>query len=137
MTAEVRGLAAMKHTSDPKADLLAKIGDISDGKVFGPQILVATYFRPAITAGGIHLSPKTLQEDQFQGKIGLVLAMGPTAFKETGNIDFGGLTCKVGDWIVYSPHDGLQMAIHGKDNHCRLIDDVQVRMTVPNPDFLL
>jgi len=129
------GMYAMKHDGNPKDELLKKVGDLGTMKVFGPQILVATYFRPQVTKGGIHLTANTMREDEFQGKVGLVLAMGPTAFKESGNIDFGGVSCKIGDWVVYSPHDGLAMKV--KDNHCRLIDDTQVRAVVPRPDFLL
>lgn len=129
-----RGAYAMQHVVDPGDALRAAVGDISAAKVMGPQILVATYVRPAKSAGGIYIPPVAQKEDIFQGKTGLVLAIGPTAFKESALVDFGGLHCSVGDWIIFDVHHGLQTNINAV--HCRLIDDVQVRMIVPHPDFL-
>lgn len=129
------GLFAMQHDVDPKKELLGKLGDLEGFEIFGPQILVATYVRPKVTRGGIALPDSVRREDEYQGKVGLVIAMGPTAWKEDGKVDFGGKRCKVGDWIIYSINDGLPMKI--KDVHCRLIDDVLVRGVVTRPDFLM
>jgi co-chaperonin GroES (HSP10) len=108
---------------------------LQDIDVYGPQLLVATYVRAAVTKGGIHLTDNYRREDEFQGKVGLVLAVGPTAFQDTATVDFGGRKAKVGDWVVYSPHDGLPMNL--TKQHCRLIDDVQVRMVVKDPDIVM
>lgn len=134
MKTQTGGLYKMHHDVDPADDLRAKIGDLTGVKVMGPQILLATYIKPEKTAGSIYIPPTTREEDQYQGKIGLVLALGPTAFKETGNLDFGGQKAKVGDWVMYHVHDGLTMQINR--HHCRLLDDVQIRLIVPQPDFL-
>lgn len=131
----VQGLHAMDESVDPKHELQLRIGNIGEAVVFGPQLLVATYIRPNKTRGGIHLTDTTTREDEYQGKVGLVIAMGPTAYKPSKDVDFGGVTATCGDWVVYSPHDGLAMNVKGV--HCRIIDDVQVRMTLPRPDMLL
>lgn len=121
--------------SDPAGKLRQIFSETLDKIVVtGPQILVATYFRPAVTKGGIHLTDNYRREDEFQGKVGLVLAIGPTAFQPAQNVDFGGIVAKVGDWVVYSPHDGLPMNL--SKQHCRLIDDVQIRMIVSDPEIV-
>lgn len=120
---------ARKAIEEVFRDVLDKV------TVTGPQILVATYVRPAVTKGGIHLTDNYRREDEFQGKVGLVLAIGPTAFQPAQNVDFGGIKASVGDWVVYSPHDGLPMNL--SKQHCRLIDDVQIRMIVSHPDIVM
>ena len=131
------GLQKMDHKTDPKSDICANLSEVLAGDflVYGPQVLVATYVRPAKTAGGIWVTERSRAEDEYQGKTGLVIALGPTAFKETKDVDFGGLIVKVGDWVVISPHDGLAMSINKQ--HCRLVDDVQIRAVVKRPDMLL
>ena len=36
----------MKHTNDPKQELMNKLGDLSGIEVFNNAVLVATYMRP-------------------------------------------------------------------------------------------
>jgi hypothetical protein len=44
-------------------------------------------------------SAGTQQEDKWQGKIGLVIALGHDAFKSKDSYNFGPDTVKVGDWV--------------------------------------
>ena len=48
----------------------------------GYQVLVAIYVRPKVTKSGIHIPDQTLQEDEYQGKVGLVLSWGPELVRQ-------------------------------------------------------
>lgn len=118
----------MLHLVDPKTEITEKIGDLSKIELFGPEVLVATYVRPEKTAGGIIQTSKTRDEDNWQGKVGLVLKTGSDAF-------FGdGRDLKVGDWVFYRPSDGFDMQVNGV--RCRLLKDNSIRGRLPNPDIL-
>ena len=49
-------------------------------------------------------------EDRFQGTVGLLILVGPTAFKYDGSYSFEGEPPKVGDWVTYRPADGFEIA---------------------------
>lgn len=124
---------------DPKDALLEALGDISGLEIFHNQVMVATYIRPERTSGGIYLPDKTLTEDRFQGKVGLVVKLGPLAFKDAGAlVQFGGVTLQEGDWVFYRPADGLELfsvdATGGVP--CRIFEDSQIMGRVPDPAML-
>jgi hypothetical protein len=127
---------AARH--DPKQALLDSLGDLSGVEVFHSLVLVATHVRPSVTAGGIHLPDRTLLEDRFQGKVGLVVKVGPLAFKddELTRARFGGVTINIHDWVFYRPGDGFEMfAVDPKDGgtSCRIFDDTQIMGRVADP----
>lgn len=124
---------AMLHADDPRKDILDKIGDISNLSILHNRILVATYIRPEKTKGGIILTESTRDEDEYQGKVGLVIAIGPRAFVDDEDAKFHGQSVKLGDWVYYHPHDGKQLKIKGV--HCRLFAyETQIVGTVEHPD---
>jgi len=124
----------MQHDNDPKSAVLDKIGEVPKEIVSGAQVLVATYVRPEKTKGGLILTDKYRDEDKFQGKCGVVVAMGPLAFQETDKLKFGGFKVSVGDWVWYRPMDGAALSCNGV--HCRSVDDVDIRGKIPHPDYI-
>lgn len=133
--AKLREIAQAAQT-DPKQALLDAVGDISGYTLFGPRVLVATYIRPESTRGGIILPDRTLAEDRFQGKVGLVIAKGPLAFVDDDNAKFGGLKAEVGDWVVYRASDGLEMFTlddGGEGTPCRVMYDQNIIAVVDDP----
>jgi co-chaperonin GroES (HSP10) len=124
----------MAHTTDPKTDLLKEIGDISNVEVFNNQVLVAIYIRPEQTLGGIILTNNIREEDKWQGKIGLVLKKGPSAFVDDSKNWFNGVDVEVNDWVVFRPSDGWGLTVNG--NMCRLLDDTVIRGRVTHPDTI-
>jgi co-chaperonin GroES (HSP10) len=135
-------IMAMKHEVDPRDELLDDLGDLSGYEVTNNQILCAVYIRPNITSGGIYLTDKTVDEDRFQGKAALVVKMGPQAFVDTDNWRFD-VKAKVGDWIVFRPSDGWNITLPSKTAKsrkdgvlCRMLDDIHMRMIIPNPDAI-
>ena len=124
----------MAHAIDPKTELLQEVGDIKEVEIFNNQILCAIYIRPQKTKSGIILTEKYVDEDKYQGKIGLVLKMGPEAFVDDSGKWFKNMKIKVGDWVVFRPSDGWSVSINGKS--CRILDDVAIRGRVQSPDII-
>ncbi len=124
----------MVHQKDPAQLLLDKLGSLKDVDVFNNQVCVAVYERPAQTQGGIHIPDKTRDEEQWQGKACLVVAMGPTAFNDSEGRWFQGDAQKValGEWVVIRPSDGFPIKINKVP--CRIVNDTAIRMRISHPD---
>ena len=122
----------MHHEVDPKDVLLKELGDISGVELLNTQVLVAVYIRPEKTMGGIFIAAKTLDEDRYQSKVGLVIKTGPSAFVDEGGKWFSNLDLKAGDWIVFRPSDGWDVTINGV--LCRMFNDTAIRARIPHPD---
>jgi co-chaperonin GroES (HSP10) len=124
----------MTHAVDPKQDLMDKIGDLSEVEVFNNNILVAIYMRPNKTASGLYMPDDYVEQDKYQGKVGLVVKMGNSAFEDETGRWFKGVKVNVGDWVVFRPSDGWSVAINSQP--CRLMDDVVIRGRVKHPDLV-
>jgi co-chaperonin GroES (HSP10) len=122
----------MSHSDDPRREVLDKLGDISAIEVFNNQVLVATYFRPERSKGGIIMPSQVRDEDRFQGKVALVVAKGASAFEPGDSNWFKGVSLGLHDWIVFRPSDGWEVQINGI--LCRLLDDTAIRARVDRPD---
>jgi hypothetical protein len=122
----------MEHDGDPKDKILEALGDISNIEVFNTQALVAVYIRPQKTKSGLYLSDQTINEDRYQGKVGLLVKMGPSAFQDDGGEWFNSTSFRLHDWLVYRPSDGWSITVNGV--LCRMLSDTQVKMRIPSPD---
>lgn len=122
----------MDHTDDPRAKLLEELGDLSNVEIFNNQVLVAVYIRPQKTKSGIFLTDKTTEEDRYQSKVGLVIKKGPSAFDDESGKWFNGVNIEVNDWVVFRPSDGWAVTVNNV--LCRMIDDINVRGRIDNPD---
>ena len=118
---------------DPKRMLFKALGPLGDSIVLHSQVLVAGYVRPGKTKGGIFLTDRAVEEDRFQGNIGMVIALGKGAFKDDPVAKFHGDSLKVGDWVLYLPADGVALAI--REVPCRLFQDTRILMKVDNPEI--
>lgn len=140
------------------ADLAEKIGEgkdaataivdaigkklITDYEPLHNLVLVGTYVRSDVTKGGIYLGgDRTRAEDRFQGKIGLVLKVGPTAFVDTPHVKFGGKTVKAGDWVMYKPSDAHEFFFVDDKSRldgssARLIEDTLILARVSDPESI-
>jgi co-chaperonin GroES (HSP10) len=127
---------AMVHDEEPKAaiwkDIEPYLGDV---EVLGARVLVAVYVRPKQSAGGIYLPDRTVDEDKYQGKVGLVLALGPIAFEDDATHRFGAIKPEVGDWVVFSVGDTFGLEIGTR--RCRSVEDVDVHLIIDRPDMIL
>jgi co-chaperonin GroES (HSP10) len=124
----------MSKSKDPRADILKVVGDLKGVRPKWNNVLVATYIRPAMTAGGIIRPDSNVAEDEWQGKVGLVLKMGPMAYRDDEDTQFNGEDVKVGEWAVYLPGDGRNVSVNGYP--CRWIKDSSIKMVVDDPSII-
>lgn len=133
----------LRHEEDPKEMILRAVGDISGIRCAPTQVLVATYKRPEKTRSGILLGSAVSREDEFQGKVGLVLAAGPLAFADDSRAAFGGFAAQVGDWVMYRASEGMALNLRGAGGteaegwHCRLFRDEDIRAVVTDPTTIV
>jgi co-chaperonin GroES (HSP10) len=96
------------HQNDPAKEIWDDVGWIIEGvKPMGAEVLLVTYERigqgEKKTQGGIivpHIAGGAASDDEHQGKVCLVVAMGPLAFKDDDTHSWGSDIPKVGDWVV-------------------------------------
>ena len=122
----------MDHSLDPKQQLLERLGDLSGVQLLNNQILCAVYIRPPKTKSGIHLPDRTIDEDRYQGKVGLLVDMGPSAFNDDNGQWFNDIQFNLHDWLVFRPSDGWSITVNGV--LCRMMTDVQVKARIASPD---
>ena len=122
----------MEHETDPAENLKKELGDLSTIEVFNNQILVAVYIRPQKTKSGIILTSQTTDEDRYQSKVGLVIKKGPQAFLDSSGEWFDDVEINEDDWIVFRPSDGWSITVNNV--LCRMIDDVNIKARVDQPD---
>lgn len=151
-TSTIHKLAKLDGPSEQKKQILADLGDMSEFELLDDDILIATYVDSAVAASGKRadgtsyqiLKPdQTTSEARWQGKVALVVAIGPTAFSYHANGQpYEGKKLKVGDWVVIHPADGreifLRNASKGKETSqdyvaCRRIHWKSILMRVKDP----
>lgn len=107
--------------------------DIEKVEPMNQQVLVAIYIRPATrTVSGLEIAEEAIDEDRYQGKVGMVLKKGPRAFVDDGQVKFYGQDVHPGDWVVYRASDGLKGMIG--DREVRFIPDVYIKGKIDHPD---
>lgn len=124
------------------------------------RIIVAGYVATNMTPGGIMLPPKTVEENRWQNKCGLVLKLGPLAYRYDEVTEWmyehmtatGETTAKawraafkhfglanVGDWVLYrgaETHEvGMQVA-PGVAASCRFINDNSIIAKIDDPTLV-
>lgn len=129
-----RAIEKISLSSNPKAAIAEAVGNLDGLNVLGDMVLIGTYIRPSKTAGGIIRPDTNVQEDVWQGKVGLVLKWGTAAFEDTPDYSFNGISVAIGQWCVYKVGDAWSVQINGYP--CRLVRDVNIRMTVTNPNIV-
>lgn len=122
---------------DPKKGILDELkGAHEKYTLYDDDVLVATYIRPEKTAGGIIMTTRAKEEDRYQGKAGLLLKIGPAAFKydRTGQYSFEGDPPAVMDWVVYRPSDNWEISLNGVS--CRVIRSSMLRGSIADPALI-
>lgn len=127
----------MGHTGDPKTELLDRVGRLDEVYIGGQDVLVAIYEGAEKTSGGIILPDSKKDENKYQGKVGLVLKLGPMAYAEGSESHrwFGDNQPQVGDWVVFNVNTAFPF-IYGKQT-LRLVEAQYIRAVVPIPDIVL
>ena len=142
------------HVKDPAQEIMDDIGWIIDGlQPIGAEVLIAMYERvgkgEAKTAGGLiipDIKGGAATEDKFQGKVGLVVKMGPIAFDEDDTHRWGDVKPKVGDWVIININEtfSFDVPVWKGNQHVgapeyerrmRLAHDVYIRAVVSPEAF--
>lgn len=124
----------LSKATDQKAEILKLVGDLSKFTMLGSDVMVATYIEPEKTKGGVWMPEKRADESRYQGKCGLIIAKGHSAFKYDGAYAFDGPSPNIGDWVFYFPTDGRELFFRGVS--CRIFNSQFIRGIVPDPDFI-
>jgi hypothetical protein len=133
------------HDTDPATEIANDLGDDLDKiRIGGADVLVAVYKRPEKARHGslvVHLPDQKRDEDDVQGVVGLVLMMGPYAYKTEKTrhwfVDKDGEPAppKIGDWVAFDTKATLLTAI-GK-RMCRYVPDQYIRAILTEPDIVI
>lgn len=124
----------ISQAADPKAAIIKAVGDLSKVKIAADLVLLGTYIRNEKSAGGIIRPIDTLKEDEYQGKVGLVLKTGPMAYMDWETDEERAKTAELHTWVVYQIKDAWPMQING--TACRVIPYDKIRMQIPNPSMV-
>lgn len=113
------------------------LGDLDDVELFFNDVLVLKYIRENLSKN-LKASAQTQREDQWQGSIGLVLKVGPTAFVDDEHTKFRGVSVMRGDWVMFRVSDGWDRGIQElyglhRFADCRIIQDAHIRARVKYP----
>lgn len=134
----------MKHVIDPKVAIWNKLKGYEGAfKPLGATVLIAVYERGERTAGNI-IIPETSQlrkEDKFQGNVGMVVKMGPLAFRDDADHEWGDTKPAVGDWVVFDVNSAYilsfgQSVKKEENTTMRVAQDVYIRGIVDDPDLV-
>lgn len=128
---------AQDYIDDPRQFLLDRCAWMKHCTVFHNWVITATYYLPKkIGEGKVTLIlPDSVHDEALsQGKIGLVIAKGPLAFKSSAHLDFCGQNVEIGDWVQYDILEGRQFTADRV--HCRRLKDTQIVMRVPDPKLV-
>lgn len=112
-------LAKLEGPEQQKEQILAALGDLDQYDLLDDQCLIALYAESNVLFEGHDPEGKRVQligtdnrttESRYQGKVGLLVKMGPTAFKYHNNGQpYEGVAPKIGDWVVSFPQDGREI----------------------------
>ena len=130
-----KAIEAITTAKNPKQAIIDFIGDLSGFEVMADRVLVGIFMRPEKTAGGIIRPTANKEEDVWQGKVGLVLKWGPTAFMNPETGDLYEQRVEVGEWGVFKVGDGWQLEVNKMP--CRMIKDTNLIAKIKDPMMVL
>lgn len=105
-------------------------------RIGGADVLVGVWVPPEKTKGGIFVPDKTRDESRFQGVTGLVLKLGPHAYKTEKTESWFGAHPhpKEGDWVSFNFKQGEPFYLAKQP--CRLVNDQYVLVIIDRPDLI-
>ena len=96
----------------------------------GYKLLIAIPKLEEKTQGGVIIPDKLKGLEQTASIIGLVIALGEAAYKDTEKFPDGPY-CKEGDFVIFRSYSGTRFKIKGEE--FRLINDDTVEAVVDDP----
>ena len=127
-------IEAISQSRDPKKTILDALGNLSGIRVIRSDwCLVAIYVRPEKTAGGIIRPTVNVQEDIWQGKAGLLLKLGPNAFRDEQG-ELYEVRADVGDWVQFDVNEARPVQFGGVA--CRWVKDINIFAVLDDPNIV-
>lgn len=115
----ITSLAKLAGPDEQKARIFEDLGDLSQYEILDDHVLVAVYAESNVISRVTTAEGKVVElvgtdnrttESRYQGKAGLLIKKGPTAFKWHNNGQlYEGIEPQVGDWVVFTPADGREI----------------------------
>lgn len=124
-----------EYEKDPHATIIKYCQPfLANIRLAPSKVLVATYRRPEVSAGGIIMASSNLDEDKWQGVAALVLKLGSAAFKDDDSISFSGFEAKQFEWVTFRPAVGVAREFNGL--HCRIVEDKMIDAVIDDPTLV-
>lgn len=149
LKSSIHKLAQLDGPEQQKQQILKDLGDLDQYEVLDEMVLIAVYAESNVVSRVKDPTGRIVElvgtdnqtaESRFQGKVGLLVKMGPTAFKYHKNGQpYEGTKPDAGDWVVMnSPHDGREIGMRdinstGEWVLCRRVPWDLITMRVPDP----
>lgn len=124
----------ISRAANPKKGILEAVGDVSGVDVLTDLVLVGTFIRSEKRASGLLLPKEHLQEDEFQGKVGLVLKTGPLAYADWEDDSSRGKNATLHTWVVFAIKDTWPIQVNGVA--CRVVPYDKLRMRLNEPTMV-
>ena len=123
---------------DKLAEKQAERLKVKDEKLMASRIPKPTGYKLLIglpevsdtTDGGIAKAKITMQQEEVGSVVGLVVDMGPDAYKDKKRFPSGPY-CKIGDWIIMRTYSGTRILVEGRE--MRLLSDDSIEAKVEDP----
>lgn len=139
------------HDEDPReeiwrdmgalpGDAFKKYGNlIEKARVGGEDVLVVRYERRGKSSGGIILPHQTSTNDKWQGNTGLIVKMGPRAYRTDKTIRWfeegdAAKNPEIGDWVFFDPNTSKGFMFG--DRYCFLVPAQYVFLVLAEPDIV-
>lgn len=130
------------HLAKQKREQQAEFEHDKLPKPTGWRILIMPYNPPTKTKGGVELPDEVHERDRVATVCGLVLAIGPLAYKDPNK--FGDPSnpsgkwqpwCKEKDWILFGKYSGSRFKIDGGE--LRILNDDEILAVIDDPSHLM
>jgi hypothetical protein len=141
-------LSKLSGPEEQKAQIFKDLGDLSQYELLDDHVIVAIYAESNVLASGKRADGTSYTligtenrstESRYQGKCGVLISKGPTAFKYHNNgAAYEGVIPEIGDWVVFYPSDGRELFLHGlhgkgENVTCRKFHWQSISMRVTDP----
>ena len=103
-------------------------------KPTGWRLLVLPYRGKGKTEGGVLLPDQVVDRDSVATVCGLVLSVGPLAYKDKDKFP-GEPWCAERDWIIFGRYAGARFKIDGGE--VRILNDDEVIAVIQDPEDIL
>ncbi|HJM95276.1 MAG TPA: co-chaperone GroES [Candidatus Marinimicrobia bacterium] len=100
----------------------------------GWRIVILPHKGVEKTKGGVILSDQLIQEQQWTTNVGLVLKLGPLAYRDKKKFPTGPW-CKEQDWVIFARYAGSRLKIDGGE--LRILNDDEILGVVNSPEDVL